>query len=726
MTSRSIADRLSAARRQKLVGREAEIALFRAALHSGETDEADETATAAAGAAPFCVLHVWGPGGVGKTTLLGAFAHECRALNVGVTFLDGRNIEPSPDSFLTALRQAQQAASEGNGSDAAANGSGRSVLFVDTYETLETLDDWLRETFVPGLPGDVLVVLAGRGAPSPGWRQDLGWQSMVRTIALRNLSPDESRTFLRQRSVPAGEYPAVLDFTHGHPLALSLVADLFDQLPASAGTGNADGAPPFSPEAAPDVVQALLERFVRDVPGPLHRRALESCALARLTTEDLLAHLLDVDENEARGLFDWLRALSFVEAGRRGVFPHDLARDALLADLRWRNPDRYDQLHERARTYYAARHQAAAGSEQQRILFDFMFLHRDSQVVRTAFAWHDDGSANLVADDVLRANDADALVAMTEKHEGDESAALLRHWLGCQPENVLLFRDAQTGVPAGFVFLLALEAATPAQRDRDPAARRAWEFLENNNAAPLRPGEKALHFRFWMADNTYQDVSPVQSLIIVNLVRRCLTISGLAYTFFPVADPDTWEPFLAYAEMHRVPPAEFAVEERTFGVFGNDWRVLSPPDWLARLAQKETAGDRPLAPPERGETLLVLSEPEFAEAVRNALRYLGEDAALRTNPLLRSRLVAGQGASAAAGERLTALRSVLRETAELLQGAPRTARGYQALLHTYLTPAPSQEEAADRLDLPFSTYRRHLAEGIGELTRLLWQREIGT
>ena len=33
--------------------------------------------------------------------------------------------------------------------------------------------------------------------------------------------------------------------------------------------------------------------------------------------------------------------------------------------------------------------------------------------------------------------------------------------------------------------------------------------------------------------------------------------------------------------------------------------------------------------------------------------------------------------------------------------------------------------AAEQLDLPFSTYRRHLTAGIQRLTQMLWQLEIG-
>lgn len=36
----------------------------------------------------------------------------------------------------------------------------------------------------------------------------------------------------------------------------------------------------------------------------------------------------------------------------------------------------------------------------------------------------------------------------------------------------------------------------------------------------------------------------------------------------------------------------------------------------------------------------------------------------------------------------------------------------------------SQELVAERLDLPFSTYRRHLAAGLERVVAWLWEREL--
>jgi hypothetical protein len=43
---------------------------------------------------------------------------------------------------------------------------------------------------------------------------------------------------------------------------------------------------------------------------------------------------------------------------------------------------------------------------------------------------------------------------------------------------------------------------------------------------------------------------------------------------------------------------------------------------------------------------------------------------------------------------------------------------------TYFKGAPSQEAAAERLGLAFSTFRRHLAAGTAAICERLWAHEV--
>jgi hypothetical protein len=312
------------------------------------------------------------------------------------------------------------------------------------------------------------------------------------------------------------------------------------------------------------------------------------------------------------------------------------------------------------------------------------------------------------------------------RHEGDDAARLAAHWLARQPAGFLVFRDARQK-PAGFMSLLALEQIPGEQRHSDPAVAAAWSHLQRQ--APLRAGERATLFRFWMAGDSYQAVSPVQSLVFIQAVNHYLTTPGLAFTFFPTAEPEFWAPVLTYADLARLIAADFVVGGRAYGMYGHDWRVMPPVAWLALLGEREVEGGEQLAVSRAPEQVIVLSQSDFAAAVRAALHDYVRPHQLRSNPLVQSRLVlerTDDAAGASSVTRAAVLQTLVRESVEALQASPRGTKLYRALYHTYIQPAPTQERAAELLDVPFSTYRRHLAAGIAEVIATLWGGEVGT
>ncbi len=674
-----MADRFAAARARGFVGRQAEVAEFRRILAEG------------CGA----VVHVHGSAGIGKSTLLHQFAWLARSAGRPVTVLAH---EPAADPPLPRIAPG-------------------SLVVVDVPGAVPAA-----ERLLAHVPDDAVLALADREPPPLAWRTDPAWLGLLHPMPLAPLGAVESAELLVRRGVPEAEHPQVLAFTHGHPLALALMADVRVH-GARGGTG---------PASPPRVVNTLLAALLDVVPSPQHRAALEAYAQVLVTTEPLLAALVGVPD--ASGLFEWLCTLSVTEYGSRGIRPHDLARSVLDAELGWRHPARRTELRRRASAYYQQLFTDGEDRARQRtVLADFAYLHRDSPLVGPLLAPVTAAGSAPAGLDALTivpaaAPDLPDLLALAERHEGPGSARLLAAWWEHPAATWAVVRAEPDPEPAGFYVLLALrpEDLDDPAVTADPAAAAAAGWLARHGG--LRAGERALLVRAWLARDTYQDVSAVQTLITLRLTHHYLAADQRpALTLLPFADPGFWAGGCAYTDFERLPAADFTVDGRTYGTFVHDWRRTPPLAWLGLLCERESAAD-PLAvapPVEPVGGLRVLDAEAFAAGVREALRGLGRAGGLRGCVLLRSRSVAARTAEGAEpAERAAALAALLKETAAALAEAPQDRRAHRALHHTYFSPAGTQQRAADLLGLPMSTYRRHLAAGVARLTEELWRREL--
>ena len=360
----------------------------------------------------------------------------------------------------------------------------------------------------------------------------------------------------------------------------------------------------------------------------------------------------------------------------------------------------------------------AQGRAQQQAVSDLFFLHRNSPLMRPYVEWQSLGTAYA---EPASAADAPALLAMVRRHEGEDAARVAAAWLRRRPGAFLAFRGP-AGDVIGFLATLALEAP-PADPAADPAVARAWAYAQRHG--PPRPGEAMIYHRFMMDRDAYQGPSPAMNMVMMGCCLQWVTTPRLAWSFLAFAEPDAWRSLFAYINLRRAPEADFVVGGRRFGVYVHDWRAEPPPVWLDLMEGREIATD---LTPERLEAdrpspLLVLSEPDFRFAVRQALRDLQQPAALAQNPLLRSRLARerGRGAPTAA-----TLQAVLQEAAAALATSRNGAKFERALRYTYVEPVGSRERVAERLDLPVNTYRYRLSVAIERVTAWLWQRELAS
>jgi AAA ATPase domain len=650
---------------RSFVGRDAERALFRSALQHDE--------------AGFSVLYVHGPGGAGKTTLLRVLADDARAAGRSVVEVDFRVTGATSHAFEDEC-----------GCALTTDGV---VLLIDTFEQSQALAAWLRTRFLPRLPIDALVVIAGRLPLDPDWRADPDWNDALRVIALSDLDTVEAVALLAARGVPEEQYPSLLAFAGGQPLALTLAADLATQRE-------------FAPEdwrPNQEIVKTLLHSLVGSVPTLTHRQALEVCAHVEVTTEELLRSALG---DNAADLFEWLRGLPFIECGRYGVYPHDVVRDVLTQDLRWRDPEGYGLLHRNIHDHLLGDVRAAAGSDVIEKTRSLLYLYRHASSVANYLTWT--GRGEVYEADYLP-QDRAAVLRLTSECEGAESARIAAFWLDRQPDAFHLQRRSETGEIVAFSAWLRLHGPEQDEIAADPVIAAAWRHCDT--FGPTRPGEHIAVSRFTIDANAYGGTSPAVDLMIARVMAEWMRAHRIAWSFLVYLDIEAWDTQAKSVE-HQPISDRVTVNGRELLLYGHDWRIAPLQLWLSQQETEVLSGRRPSAPAQR--SCVVLPRPQFDTAVRAALRHIGHDAALEANPLCGNGL-ADTG---------PVLRKLLTEAVQMLADDPRAIKEYSAVYTTFFLPVPTQEAAAARLDLPFSTYRRHLARGTERICEYLWDREL--
>jgi len=186
-------------------------------------------------------------------------------------------------------------------------------------------------------------------------------------------------------------------------------------------------------------------------------------------------------------------------------------------------------------------------------------------------------------------------------------------------------------------------------------------------------------------------------------------------------DLDYWERFFNHFDFVHLPEADYHIGPSRYVTFGHDWRRVGVADWLEVTAARELGEQVTITAP---EPAAMLSHEEFASSVKQALRSLHQPQALLRNPLMASSMVQNELREHPDHRPDQVLRGLIINAAQVVKADPRAEAQYRVLDRTYLHPAPSQEKAAELLNLSFSTYRRYRDRGIEAITGWLWDRDI--
>jgi hypothetical protein len=682
---------LAAGREQFFVGRQAELEQF---------------VSFADAQSPVALWFIHGAGGMGKSTLLQRLHDSALQQRVACVYLDARRVAPNPPAVESALARAAGARSL----ESFCAAHTRPVLFVDSFEYWQVLDEWLRRDLLPVLPRNLALIVAGRAAPGPAWLDDARWGQRMQVTNLGALAQADCEQYLQRRDIVATNAECLIAFSRGNALALAMAADAHD-----------DGSQPeLSPKADGSVYETLLRNFTREVRDPAEHFALDACAVAYQLDEQLLTQLLARDD--AGDSHRWLAGLSFIDQGPEGLYPHDVVREALLHTMPRRAPGRYEAIaratvngivdrmeRQRGLTPAAAAHLGAQG----------LYALRQIPVVQHYL--HGEGSASLYVDRVRSEEDWRTLAAMTRRHEGDESCAWFEFWRVRFPENVTVIRGIR-GDARAYVLRLDMEQLDAADRAADPLTRRLWQFVTADIQKAAR--ETVVFNRFWINYDYAEHDSPEKAQMLTHMTHHNMSTPGLRLTaqVFDTRAP-TWPQQARAIGLYLVDEHPIIIGEHGYHIFYNDWLREPPMRYYRLFADRCIAFEQAMSGMAQAEPAPVLLEYEaFQRAVLDALRQLKWPAALAGNPLLASAAVLASADRAGDGsDRVQILCDWLQTAIDALEQTHSTG---PVLRSAYLEHGRNQKAAADALSMTWSSYRRNLAAAREALATELWRREL--
>jgi hypothetical protein len=319
-----LGETLALERSRLFVGRDAEIAAAQQWIQNKD--------------APTEVVFISGIGGVGKSSLMMRIIDMTAQANQLTIWMDGLVCPETPAGFLEALfDNVKQSFGDLMYQTYSNQGiiqeifKGKTLLCIDNYDSIQMIDSWLREIFLPQLPATgLMVLLVSRKNLSESWLHDLAWRGRVKHITLLPFTKQEMMLYLVRNGIAESvDTERLFSETLGLPLALAITSEKLNLVGSQVW--------PLS--------LRINAELMREVTAPELLEALDLLCILPQATPEWLGRLLRTPLDADKLL--QLSRISFVRPTSDGFALHDVARYYLKEDMMRREPERVQSLRNR-------------------------------------------------------------------------------------------------------------------------------------------------------------------------------------------------------------------------------------------------------------------------------------------------------------------------------------------------------------------------------------------
>lgn len=642
---------------------------------------------------PYPVLFFTGEGGSGKTTLLNIIKEETESKHsFSPVFVDCKNCLYSDLwSFTKLLAESMETKGHPYRAWNPKTHPANTLLLVDTFETLGLQGKTIIKS-LSRLAEAIPVIIAGRQAPAEDPKVEL--------VQLQPFNRQMVELYLKNAGLPAEIAPRAFSFSGGNPLLLSLFAMAVKK---SANPAAIDK----------DLLHSDYVSFlVSEVTGDNIFILLEAASIVHSFDQELLTHMVSHPVPDAD--FELLKRLSFVSRNKKSWQVHDVVSQSIRNSLKEYAPRQYYDYKKKALAYYYRQEQEDPRDKKD------IYLHR-------IYLCEDDFARSIFFN---LGNDSASELTITPPAE-EEFAPLLDVWkissrsLGFSEaqvdaatedtKNLLrharpyfrLLKDQQRNI-VGYHATVPVCRKTMEYFLHSPATASYFNSLpkkELNHLGKIEAHQTNTYFiRHFVPINVNNPA--VLSGLLQDLTKHYLRDGMRLVTTVPHSIYHALVKGLGFRQIPGVYDTAFTAPVPAYEL---DFRNAGIELWYEWLAVGRYL-------PHWLYTLVTCSKQFWQNQVKELLNSITDDTALSRHalaPLAMELLAPNDDGN------YTLVESNRKLVEEIMKGLkPGQAK---ILEETYLQ-SRSREQAAQKLNLPLSTYYRKLAKARIQFSDLLFEK----